>query len=147
MADCRNYRRLLSLEMDGEIETADGRLLQDHLEACPACREEKRLWLRVRDLTPMVPPVEADGLVARALARIRDRRREANRAVIHLRRTAAAAALLLLASVAVLLALPDPVPRRTLALGASEDLGRVLEMKRTKERALTLSADDGGTPR
>jgi anti-sigma factor RsiW len=147
MSTCRDYLRLLSLEMDGEITDADRRLLQDHLEACPGCRDEQRLWLRVRELTPLVPPVPANGLVARTLVRIRKRRSESRRALIYIRRTAAAAALLLVTSLAILLALPDRAPRRTLALGASEDLGRIIEMNRTEERALALSSEDGGTPR
>ena len=40
--DCSDYQRLLSREIDGEIDSSQGAVLEAHLEGCESCR-------RVRD--------------------------------------------------------------------------------------------------
>ncbi len=49
---CQTYRKLISLEMDGEIGAHDHESLGRHLESCSACRAEKALWWRIRSLLP-----------------------------------------------------------------------------------------------
>jgi anti-sigma factor RsiW len=102
---CEEARENLAAHLDGEIEGAPRRAVDEHLAACPACAAERRelaaAW-RLLDL------VDAPPAPAGFAARLRDRAREGGGAPggrllrIPLPAAAAAAAVLLVAAGVVL---------------------------------------------
>ena len=144
--NCRGYRKLLSLDMDGEIAGEDRDRLRTHLETCAGCRTEHRLWLRIRDVI-REEETAGDGSVAlRVLEGLRERREASDRLLPFVRRVATAAAVLVLASTAVLFALgpQQSPPTRTVAPVAS-DLARSIILDHAGDAALRLVADERGT--
>lgn len=69
---CRPYRKLFGPRLDGRLAAAELDVLEQHLQSCPACRDELRRWelparvLRAGPLPP-VPPGLA-GRVRQAIA-------------------------------------------------------------------------------
>lgn len=136
---CPEYRRWLSLDLDGELDPSRREALVRHLEECPACRAEKRLWLGIRDLLREEEVAVGGGIVLSAIEAVRLRRERARRSLPFVRRMAAAAALLLASLGALLLLGPGPAP--PLAPRASDDLGRFLAHQEAGARALALTGD------
>ncbi len=58
--DCRDFRKMLSREIDGEIDHADEKSLSAHLEVCESCRRAhaalKEATALHRDLAQLEPP-------------------------------------------------------------------------------------------
>jgi len=144
---CRPYRKLISLEMDGEISPDDRERLHRHLESCQKCRAEQALWMRIRNLIPQVESAPSNGIALRVLDGIRRNRLEQERALPLMRRVAAAAAILIVAAVAALVALPDKPARGDLAPRAERDLKSVLIRGHTSGPAVSLTLDGGGSTR
>ncbi len=72
---CNEVRGQLSAWLDGELAGPAHAVLQEHLERCPACREEMRQLTTVETaLGSLAAPVPAD-LAERVLARLEPRRR------------------------------------------------------------------------
>ncbi len=49
MNDCEKYEVLLPVYIDGELDEADSRALEDHLEACPFCSEALARYTELED--------------------------------------------------------------------------------------------------
>jgi anti-sigma factor RsiW len=143
MDACTPFRKLLSLDMDGEIDEAGRERLLAHLEGCAACRSEKALWLRIRALIPVPEDVPGDGIALRVLDGIRRRRLEAERALPLIRRLAAAAAVVIVAAVGLLVVLPEREGGGSVAPSARRDLGRTLIIDHTSGPAPGLALDEG----
>jgi anti-sigma factor RsiW len=139
-ANCRKYRRWLSLELDGALDAPRAGALEHHLEGCPACRAERRLWLGIRDLMreEEAAAVVGDGVLLRVIEVARRRREAVRRSLPLVRVVAAAAAILLLASLGALwfLGADRTAP---LAPQASDDLMRFLASEGAGARALVLT--------
>ena len=133
---CRDYRRLLSLDMDGEIETADRDRLEAHLEACETCRAEKRLWWRIREVIREEETTVGSESALRVLDGLRGG--EAERILPFVRRTAVAAVLLVLGSLVTLIALPRS-PEPPLLAPRADALGRALILDQAADPALGLA--------
>ncbi|MFW6258192.1 MAG: anti-sigma factor family protein [Halochromatium sp.] len=61
MRSCGNYRKYLNAYLDGELPTALGHAVEQHLADCPICRHEV---LALRELEPLlaadpIPPMPA----------------------------------------------------------------------------------------
>lgn len=58
--DCRDFRKMLSREIDGEIDRADEASLAAHLEVCESCRRAREALGEAtalhRDLVELEPP-------------------------------------------------------------------------------------------
>lgn len=71
MSGCEDIRELLSARIDGELSDAESRKLDEHLDACPACRQElaemERIWRSLDVLSEVKVPA---GLADRTLARV-----------------------------------------------------------------------------
>jgi anti-sigma factor RsiW len=147
MDACRPYKKLISLEMDGEIDVADRERLERHLAACSGCRAEQGLWRRIRSLIPRVGSAEPNGLALRVLDGIRRRKLESERALPLMRRTAAAAAIVIVAAIATLLMIPEKESRGELAPRAHRDLEAALIMGHTNGPTGSLILDEGGDTR
>ncbi len=147
MDGCRSYKRLISLEMDGEIEPVDRERLDRHLAACSGCRNEQALWLRIRSLIPHVDSAEPNGLALRVLDGIRRRKLESERVLPLMRRTAAAAAILIVAAIVALLMIPEKKTRGDLAPRARRDREAALITGHTSGPAASLILDEGGDTR
>jgi anti-sigma factor RsiW len=127
--------------MDGEIAPSDLDRLESHLEGCEACRAEKRLWWRIREVIREEEAAVGSDSALRVLDGLRGS--EANRILPFVRRTAAAAVLLVLGSIVTLLALPSTPATPPLASRA-DTLGRALILDQATEPALGLVDDKSG---
>ncbi|GEA14291.1 transcriptional regulator [Moorella sp. E308F] len=89
---CREAREFFSPYLDGELATEEMEVLQQHLEGCPACREELARWRKLSlALQGLKAPVAAPpGFATAANARLAERQRV--RPWRGIRRWAAAAA-------------------------------------------------------
>lgn len=97
--ECREAREFFSPYLDGELTTGEKDLMQRHLAACPACREELARWEELsRALKGLKTPVAAPpGFAAAVMARVNPAHR--SRPLWRARRlVAAAAAVALLAA-------------------------------------------------
>ena len=75
--DCREYRRIVSRELDGPVDETERASLERHMESCPACRRFREVALAAssmhRRIVEVAPPADlASSIVARA-ARRRER--------------------------------------------------------------------------
>jgi len=147
MDSCRPFRKLISLEMDGEIDPADRERLEEHLAACQKCRAEQGLWRRIRNLIPQVESAPSNGIAVRVLDGIRRKRLEDERALPLMRRVAAAAAILIVAAIVALVTLPEKPGRRELTPRAQRDLEAVLIRGHTNGPAASLTLDETGSTR
>ena len=107
MSGCEDIRELLSARIDGELSDAESRTLDEHLDACPACRQElaetERVWRRLDVLGDVKVPA---GLADRTLARVLSAERHPATPFRRFRwayRLATAAAILLVLAVGSLL--------------------------------------------
>ncbi len=71
MNACDEFRELISARIDGELTPGEARRLDEHLEACEACRTElaetERVWSALEAMgDPAVPAGLADRVYARA---------------------------------------------------------------------------------
>jgi predicted anti-sigma-YlaC factor YlaD len=59
--DCRDFRKMLSREIDGEIDHAEEASLAAHLEVCESCRRARAVLREAtalhRDLVELEPPL------------------------------------------------------------------------------------------
>ena len=93
---CNNCNRLLSRYLDRELEQDRARAVEEHLECCPACRDElARLAAASERLRALETPGPSPFLVTRVMAEVRLARR--GRRPAWARAMVAAAALLLVA--------------------------------------------------
>jgi len=72
--DCREYRRIVSRELDGSVEETEGASLERHMESCPACRRFREAAFAAaslhRRIIEVAPPADlASSIVARAARR------------------------------------------------------------------------------
>jgi anti-sigma factor RsiW len=137
MDRCRDFRRLLSRDLDGELDETGRARLEAHLGACETCAAERRLWMRIREAVRE----EADALDGAPSLRILEGARRGETLLPFVRRAAAAAALLVAGSIALLLALgqrADPAPLAP----RSADLGRAYILDHAATSLPGLAADE-----
>lgn len=96
MRECRNFQRLLSRQLDGELSPAGQQVLAGHLAGCGRCRQvldamqqDRRLLAALSEVEP--PPY----LLARVMAEVRRRQMAPARGLTLVRVLRAAAAVLL----------------------------------------------------
>ena len=96
---CEEVRGNLAAFLDGEIEGAPRRAVDEHLAACPACAGERRALAAAWRLLDLVPdPAAPAGLEARVLERVRAAGPAPRGRLLRLGLPAAAAAALLVAA-------------------------------------------------
>lgn len=70
--DCGDYRKMLSREIDGEIDLSQREALEAHLEGCESCRRAREalreMYALHRELGELAPP---DTLTAGVMAAVR----------------------------------------------------------------------------
>jgi anti-sigma factor RsiW len=140
---CREFRKLISLDMDGELAGEGPERLRAHLDACAGCRAEHRLWLRIRDVIREEEAASSGSVATRVLASLQERRESSERILPLVRRLAAAAALLLVASTAALLALgPREASAPSSVAPRGSDLAHSIILNRAGDEALRLVDDE-----
>lgn len=108
---CRQAQRWISLWLDEQLRPEQWEQLQQHLDACPSCRQLAQRWVRVRKALRRYPSVapraDFDARVWHALSR----RRETSWTPSPLRRLVASAALGAVVAISLLAAMWWQTPR------------------------------------
>lgn len=67
--DCRRARELIEDELDGALDPAGARALEEHVAACPACARERALVAEIDAVLSEAPPESAPRWLPLAVAR------------------------------------------------------------------------------
>jgi len=77
--DCRESKRLIQMELDGEISPADARRLAEHVEVCDACAAEREEMLALERELVDLPIERAPGNLVREVVESIEKERVAGR--------------------------------------------------------------------
>lgn len=133
--ECRDFEEQIDDWLDGPLEAARQKSIQEHLDLCPGCRRRREHAFVVQSaLRVLAAPAPRPGFVEQTLSRA-----TRARVVAGYRRAAIAATLVLGVAVGAFLAMrPAPVPMVALALERPETVRLVFNTTKPLEGA-TLS--------
>jgi hypothetical protein len=145
---CDEWEGDLGLYLDGELAEPGRRRVEEHLQACPACREELQALRRLNDLVRRAPPAASGGEEPfRGLEAALARGRARTVRVARLRVAAAAAACVLCLAAGYLLAPRGAAPPATLAERVTRLLAEYAETgSEARRRAIAQELEQEGEP-
>lgn len=78
--DCRDFKKLISRELDGEISDSDRKALDRHIEACDGCRDFKSALARTFSIHRGLPDAAAPPSIVPAVVAAVEREEPVRRA-------------------------------------------------------------------
>lgn len=75
MKNCRNIQKKLSACQDGELDPAEKKAVESHLNSCEDCRTRSESWEKTCQMLRSLPEIEpGDGFLRQVLSRTGQRR-------------------------------------------------------------------------